>query len=90
MTTANKTDLAVLRERVKDAIASERSHVVEIAETIRQNPEIGYEERMASHLLADHLKEAGYEVEKPYGGLETAFRAIKRSGRPGPTVAVLA
>src|SRR5690606_16542335 len=90
MTTTSKPELAVLRERVKEAIARERNHVVEIAETIRQNPEIGYEERMASQLLADHLKEVGYEVEKPYGGLETAFRATKRSGRPGPTVAVLA
>ena len=26
------------------------------------------------------LKEAGYDVEKPYGGLETAFRATRRSG----------
>jgi amidohydrolase len=90
MSTATRSDLGVLRERVKDAIAKERNHVVEVAETIRQNPEIGYQEFMASQLMADHLKEAGYEVEKPYGGLETAFRATKRSGKPGPTVAVLA
>jgi amidohydrolase len=90
MSTSTRPDLAVLRERIKSAIAQERDHIVEIAETIRVNPEIGYEERMASQLLADHLKEVGYDVEKPYGGLETAFRANKRSGRPGPTVAVLA
>lgn len=88
--TATRTDLGLLRERVKSAIAQERNHVVEVAETIRLNPEIGYEEVMASQLLADHLKEAGYDVEKPYCGLATAFRATRRSGKPGPTVAVLA
>lgn len=88
--TATGTDIGVLRQRVKDAIASERDHIVEVAETIRQNPEIGYEEVMASQLLADHLKEAGFKVEKPYGGLETAFRATRKGSKPGPTVAVLA
>ena len=48
------------------------------------------EERFASQLLADALRKQGYEVEKPLGGLETAFRATKRGKGPGPTVAVLA
>lgn len=78
------------RQRIKDAIAREQEHIVEVSETIRQNPELGYEEVMASQLLADHLVEAGFDVEKPYGGLETAFRATRRGVRPGPTVAVLA
>ncbi len=90
MSTTTGADLSVLRERIKQAINAERDHIVEVAETIRTNPEIGYEEFMASQLLADHLKEVGYDVEKPYGGLETAFRATRRSGRPGPTVAILA
>ncbi|MBA2454603.1 MAG: M20 family metallopeptidase, partial [Chloroflexia bacterium] len=78
------------REKVKAAIARERDHIVEVSETIRVNPEIQFEERMASNLLADHLREVGYEVQKPYCGMETAFRATKKSGRPGPTVVVLA
>ena len=90
MTFGTTVDKAALRNRIKTAIQNERDHIVEVAETIRQNPEIGYEERMASQLLADHLVEVGFEVEKPYCGLETAFRATLRSGRPGPTVAVLA
>lgn len=90
MTSANTARIDVLRTKVKQAIADERDHIVEVSETIRVNPEIGYQEFMASQLLADHLKEAGYDVEKPYCGLETAFRATRRSGRPGPTVAVLA
>lgn len=90
MAVATTTDIGVLRERVKQAIANERSHLIEVAETIRQNPELGFEEVMASQLLADQLREAGFEVEKPYKGLETAFRATRRGSSAGPTVAVLA
>jgi amidohydrolase len=79
-----------LREKVKAAIAGERDHIVEVSETIRLNPEYQFEEFMASNLLADHLREVGYEVEKPYAGLETAFRATLKSGKPGPNVMVLA
>lgn len=90
MAVDTRTDVAALRERVKQAIQDERGHVVEVAETIRINPEIGYEERMASQLLADHLKEAGFKVEKPYKGIETAFRATRKGAGDGPTIAVLA
>ncbi len=86
-----QTEIGVLRERVKEAIANEREHLIEVAETIRTNPEIGYEERMASQLLADQLREAGFDVEKPYKGIETAFRATRKGGAgEGPTVAILA
>src|SRR5690606_22333972 len=43
-----------------------------------------------SQLLADELKAIGYEVEKPAGGIETAFVASKHGRGDGPTVAVLA
>ncbi len=91
MTVSAGPDLAALRQRIRDAIAGERSHIVEVAETIRVNPELGYQEYQASQLLADQLKEAGFEVEKPYKQLDTAFRAVRRGARgDGPTVAVLA
>jgi amidohydrolase len=84
---ANKQEL---RERIKAAIAGERDHIVEVSETIRVNPEYQFEEFMASNLLADHLREVGYEVQKPYCGMETAFRATLKSEKPGPNVMVLA
>ena len=90
MAVETRTDISALRERVKDAIERERDHIIEVAETIRINPELGYEERMASQLLADHLREARFEVEKPYKGIETAFRATRRGNGDGPTVAILA
>jgi amidohydrolase len=85
--TASKQEL---RERIKSAIARERDHIIEVSETIRVNPELQFEEFMASNLIADHLAEVGYEVVKPYCGMETAFRATKKSSKPGPNVVVLA
>ncbi len=89
MTATN--DVTTLRQRVTDAIERERAHLIDVGETIRLNPEFQYEEYMASQLLADHLREAGFEVEKSYKGLDTAFRATRRGKRgDGPTVAILA
>jgi amidohydrolase len=79
-----------LRQRIVDAIEARRDEIIEMAETIRQNPEIGYEEFMASELLAGKIRQLGFEVEKPVGGLETAFRASKHGRADGPIVAVLA
>ncbi len=79
-----------LRQRIAAAIDEHAPGIIEVADAIHKRPELGYEERFASQLLADSLRRYGYEVEKPVGGLETAFRATRRGRGPGPTVAVLA
>jgi metal-dependent amidase/aminoacylase/carboxypeptidase family protein len=79
-----------LRQRIIDAIDANRDKIIEVAETIRVNPELGYEEVMASQLIASNIREQGYEVEKPLAGIETAFRASKHGRKDGPIVAVLA
>jgi amidohydrolase len=79
-----------LRQRVAAAIDEHGPGIVEVSDQIHKRPEIGFEERFASQLLADSLRRYGFEVEKPLGGLATAFRATKRGRGPGPTVAVLA
>ncbi|HEX7102243.1 MAG TPA: M20 family metallopeptidase [Nitrolancea sp.] len=78
------------RQRIVDAIEANRQAIIEVAETIRQNPEIAYQEREASALLASKIAELGYEVEREAGGLETAFRASLHGRGEGPIVAVLA
>jgi amidohydrolase len=80
-----------LRQRIIDAIEAHRDEIIEMSETIRVNPEIGYQEFKSSELLARKIDEQpGFEVEKPLGGLETAFRATRHGRGDGPTVAVLA
>src|SRR5919112_1542111 len=79
-----------LKEQIAGAIDEHAPGIVQVAAQIHGRPELGFEERFASQLLADSLQRQGFEVEKPLGGLETAFRATKRGKGPGPTVAVLA
>lgn len=84
------TERDELRKRIVDAIEAHRDEIVEVAEWIRQNPEVGNEEYQASALLSSKLAELGFEVEKPVGGLETAFVAELHGRADGPVVAVLA
>lgn len=79
-----------LREQVATAIDEHGPGIINVSDQIHKKPEIGYQERFASQLLADQLRKEGFAVEKPLGGLETAFRATKRGKGPGPTIAVLA
>ena len=79
-----------LREQVAGAIDEHAPGIVDLADRIHKRPEINFQERFASQLLADALRAQGFAVEKPLGGLETAFRATRRGRGDGPTVAVLA
>ena len=79
-----------LRQRIVDAIEAQRDEIVAVAEEIRQNPELGYQEVKASQLLASAIRDQGFEVEKPAAGIETAFVASKHGYKDGPHVAVLA
>lgn len=81
---------AAMRERIAGGIDEHGPGIIRVADQIHKRPEIGYQEFFASQLLADELTRAGFAVEKPLGGLETAFRATKHGNGPGPTVAVLA
>lgn len=86
----NDSEYDALRQRVSGAIDEHAPGIISVATQIHQRPELGFQERFASTLLAGELARLGYEVEQPLGGLETAFRATLRGRGPGPTVAVLA
>ena len=74
-------------ERALDAISAE---AVELSHRVHGNPEIAFQERQAAAWTADLLRRHGFEVEVPFGGLETAIRASWRgSGDSGPVVAFL-
>jgi len=62
--------------------------IVEARHRIHQNPELGNREFETAALVADHLRELGYEVET--GVAHTGVVGILRGGRPGPVVAVRA
>ena len=81
-------------QKVKDtlfqSIEDNKEFYIKTSHDIHANPEIGNEEFFASDLHVKNLTNAGFDVEKGVAGHETAFFAIKDSGKPGPTVAYLA
>ena len=57
---------------------------------IWENPELGYQEYLASGLLSDMLEENGFDLQRGISGMDTAFLAVKKSGKPGPVIAFVA
>ena len=56
---------------------------------IYDNPEIGFEEYKSSKAHIDLLKKHGFDVECPYLGCETSFKAVYDSKKPGRTISYL-
>lgn len=61
----------------------------DLARSIFNRPELGYEEYFASDALCSFLSDRGFELERPVAGMDTAFIANKTNGR-GPAVGYLA
>ena len=64
--------------------------LIAMSQEIYDHPELKFEERRASRLLAEELAQAGFSVELGVGGLETAIRAVHPAAQAGPRVAILA
>lgn len=56
------------------------ARVLDTARSIYNNPEISFEEVESSRTLITMLTDAGFTVEHPFGGIDTAFRATRGSG----------
>lgn len=83
--TLTKTKAAAL-----EAIDGLETTLVDLSKSIHRNPETKFEEHKASQWLVEVAEEAGFRIEQPLGGLETAFRATFAAPSPGPTIAFLA
>jgi len=75
---------------VRRYVSSKKTELLSISHAIHCNPELGLQEHKACELLVSTLREAGFEVETPVAGLDTAFVATYQSGKPGPRIGFLA
>lgn len=70
---------AVASAEVKDGISSRIAEVadrlVDLSNSLHDDPELGWQEFRSSTTVAQVLKDQGFSVEQPYLDLETAFRA---------------
>ncbi len=79
-----------LASAVLSAIEAARETILAVGDDIHAHPELGLEEHYAVDLLTSTIASFGFEVERPVGGIDTAFVARKRGKGEGPRVAFLA
>lgn len=75
-------------QRIDANLEALRDALIELSLRIHAHPELRFEEHHAVAWIAELLRAHAHTVERPLGGLPTAFRA--RAGSEGPRVAILA
>ena len=76
------------KEVARQTIESYKDDIIQLSDTIHENPELGHQEYQSSQLLIEKLMNLGYEIEKGIAGMDTAF--IARKGKGKPTIGILA
>jgi amidohydrolase len=66
-----------------------KADLIALSREIHAAPELAYQEFKAVAAIERLLKKYGHQMERPYGGLETAFRA-RIGPKTGPFLALLA
>ena len=82
-------ELSQLQKKILQAIDAASASILSVSHQIHANPELGYQEVFASHLLCETLEQFGFQVERNYVGIPTAFCA-RKGGSQSPRVAFLA
>ncbi|WP_090844153.1 M20 family metallopeptidase [Alkalicoccus daliensis] len=76
-----------MKEIIQQHIDANQETFFEVSQFIGHHPELGNEEFQASSLLSDTLKAHGFEVNNNVENQpETAFIAVKSSGKPGAEI----
>ncbi|TJY66233.1 M20 family metallopeptidase [Arthrobacter sp. CAU 1506] len=80
----------VLKQRIADRLEKVGDDLIALSEQLHGDPELGWQEHRSSAAVAQLLAAHGFEIEQPYLGLDTAFRAVLGSGDGSFTVGFLA
>ncbi len=75
------------QNQVVSNLESQKDKYGQIAHTIWEYAEMGYQEEKSSALLASTLEEEGFKIEMGVAGIPTAF--IAEYGTGGPVIAIL-
>lgn len=83
-------DNAVYMKNVQDEADRILPDLKKVKDEIGRNPELGSEEEKSSELLVGLLRGHGFDVEYPFFGMHTAFKAVKKGKGAGPVIAICA
>lgn len=83
-------ELESIKRKALGYVDSIKDQLREVSLTLYSYAEPPFEEYRSSELLVSVLSENGFMIEKPFAGLETAFRGIRASQEKGPRIAFTA
>lgn len=79
-----------MRETVLSAVDRNREKTIDMAKWLFAHPEIALEEVESCKVVAQYMKDAGFEVEMHVAGVPNSFKATKKRGEGGARIAILA
>jgi amidohydrolase len=75
---------------IRSAVEAQEGELRAFALDLHAHPELAFEEHRSAAALVEALTDAGFAVEHPAAGLDTAFIARHRFGPGGPRIALIA
>lgn len=79
-----------MKEKVLNLINQLTPELNHLSLQIYNNPELGYEEFKSCKLHTELLSKYGFHIENNFSGVETGFKAVYKSEKPGLTISFLA
>lgn len=73
---------------LRSEVLGQRAAILDVTRFVHEHPELAHEEVQGAGRIVAALD--GLELEQPFAGMATAFRAVIRGALPGATVAVVA
>lgn len=77
-----------MKNKIIHEISNRMEELTEISRYLYENPELGDEEFKAVKLLTEYFSKEGFAVEDSIYGLNTTFRAVYDSDKPGAHIAL--
>jgi amidohydrolase len=75
-------EIQEVKSRITAFIDEHSRTLCDLSREIHDNPELGLQEEKASRRLTDYLESRGFNLERGFAGLKTAFRASYGKGKP--------
>ena len=82
-------DMTQMKHEIVAIADAHREEFEAVSTYIFENPELGCKEVKAQDALCSLLEKHGFDVQRGYGSLDTAFVAEYKSGKPGMTFAFM-
>ncbi len=79
----------MMKEKIQALALEYKEALIQLSDQIYDHPELGYEEFQSCKLHEDMLEKSGFQVERKFLGIDTAFKATYASNQEGPTIAFL-